>query len=112
MTMQQIVREQAQKAKQAAIALAMFSEQEKNKILLTMAAALINEQERILAANALDMKAGREKGMRLIDRELRMPRMDQISHQRTHRRGVIPEILDPKTVGNLQEVIHRDAGQQ
>lgn len=72
MTMQQIVREQAQKAKQAAIALAMFSEQEKNKILLAMADALTNEQERILAANALDMKAGREKGMResFLDRLL------------------------------------------
>lgn len=49
----------------------MFSER-KNKILLAMADALTNEQERILAANALDMKAGREKGMResFLDRLL------------------------------------------
>ena len=72
MGVQETVREQALEAKYAEIDLALLSDQIKNKILFAMADALIIEQSRILNANALDMKLGREKGMRdsFLDRLL------------------------------------------
>jgi glutamate-5-semialdehyde dehydrogenase len=72
MGVQETVREQAREAKYAEIDLALLSDQIKNKILFAMADALIIEQSRILNANALDMKMGREKGMRdsFLDRLL------------------------------------------
>lgn len=50
-------------AKQAARSLANCSTTEKNKALLSMAAALEAGQERILAANARDVAQGEEKGL-------------------------------------------------
>ena len=72
MGVQETVREQAREAKYAEIDLALLSDKIKNKILFAMADALIIEQGRILNANALDMKLGREKGMRgsFLDRLL------------------------------------------
>lgn len=66
------VREQALAAQKAEIQLAQLSSDTKNKILLAMAEAIMLEQEKILAANALDMKNGREKGMKdsFLDRLL------------------------------------------
>lgn len=57
-------------AKQAARSLANCSTTEKNKALLSMAAALETEQERILAANARDIAQGEAKGLStaLLDR--------------------------------------------
>lgn len=60
-----VVLEQAKRAKQAASRLALLSTEDKNKILLRMAAALEKETDKILAANALDMEAAAKKGMRV-----------------------------------------------
>ena len=64
------VLEQAKLCKAAAPALAALSAAEKNAALEAVAAALEAGQEEILAANALDLAAGREAGMRpaLLDR--------------------------------------------
>jgi len=57
-------------AKKAARQLASLSTADKNKALLDMADSLESEQERILAANAIDIAAGTAKGLSaaLIDR--------------------------------------------
>jgi glutamate-5-semialdehyde dehydrogenase len=59
-----------QKAKDAARKLAFAGTEAKNKCLAAMAEALIKNQEEILAANALDVQAAEEKGLRkaLINR--------------------------------------------
>ena len=49
-------------AKQAAAQLATASSEAKNHALLAMAAALEKGSDKILAANALDMAAERDKG--------------------------------------------------
>lgn len=57
-------------AREAARRLAMCSTTQKNEALYSMADALILNEARILAANALDIAAGKEKGLTgaLIDR--------------------------------------------
>ena len=50
------------KAKEAARQGAILSSDKKDRALKAMAAALKEETEEILAANALDMKAAEEKG--------------------------------------------------
>ncbi|MBC9783883.1 glutamate-5-semialdehyde dehydrogenase [Heliobacterium chlorum] len=57
-------------AKDAAYKLASISSQIKDKALEAMAYALVAQEEEILAANALDVEAGRNKGMSnaLLDR--------------------------------------------
>ncbi|MCI5595524.1 MAG: glutamate-5-semialdehyde dehydrogenase [Lachnospiraceae bacterium] len=57
-------------AKNAAAILGKASIKEKNDALLTVAKALLDHQEEILAANEVDLKNGREAGMKesLLDR--------------------------------------------
>lgn len=64
------VTEQAKLCKAAAPALAGLSTTQKNAALEAIAAALENHRDEILAANALDLSAGREAGLRsaLLDR--------------------------------------------
>jgi glutamate-5-semialdehyde dehydrogenase len=59
-----------QQARQAAYALANLSAEKKNTILRAMAASLRAEASTIIAANALDLSAAREKGLSdaMIDR--------------------------------------------
>jgi len=59
-----------QQARQAAYALANLSAEKKNTILRAMAASLRSEASTIIAANALDLSAAREKGLSnaMIDR--------------------------------------------
>ena len=61
-----------EKAKAASRKLAFAGTQAKNDALLAMAEALLENQERILAANALDINAAKEKGLRssLVNRLL------------------------------------------
>ena len=65
-----MVREQAAAAKDAALDLSILNTQIKNEILEAMADSLLTEEETILAANAVDMKNGKESGLRdsLLDR--------------------------------------------
>ncbi len=64
------VREKAQLAKQTASSLSQLSTGQKNEALYKMADALLNEQDSIIAANALDLKRGQEQGLTssLLDR--------------------------------------------
>ena len=62
--------EMGQRAKDAAAVLAKVSSEQKNKALLEAAKALRQSADTILAANAQDLKRGRENGMSeaLLDR--------------------------------------------
>lgn len=72
---EQEVREKAQRAREAARHLAYLSTEVKDRALLAMADSLVKSKETILAANELDVHAGREKGLSraLIDRLLLTP---------------------------------------
>lgn len=72
----------ATRAREAANALATTSTDQRNRALLSMAHALVAKQDEVLAANALDMEAAREKGTAapLLDRlELTPARIKAIS---------------------------------
>ncbi len=62
--------EMGKKAVEAKYCLQKLTENEKNKALLTVADTLVKDSEKILAANAIDIKNGEEKGMHagMIDR--------------------------------------------
>ena len=62
--------EMGKKAVEAKYCLQKLTESEKNKALLTVADTLVKDSEKILAANAIDIKTGEEKGMHagMIDR--------------------------------------------
>lgn len=68
----ELVLEQGRKAKRVARVLATASEREKNQALLSMANALRENQERIMAANKEDLAQGEKKGLSkaLLDRLL------------------------------------------
>lgn len=67
---QRQIEQMGQQARQAALALALLSSEQKNHILLSMAAALRDSSAEIIQANALDLAAGKEKGLTaaLLDR--------------------------------------------
>ena len=76
------VRTLAEQARQAATALAITSTDERNRALVAMADALLTREDEILAANAADMDAAREKGepAGILDRlELTPARIKAIS---------------------------------
>lgn len=62
--------EMGKKAVEAKYCLQKLSENEKNKALITVADTLVKNSDKILAANAIDIKNGEEKGMHsgMIDR--------------------------------------------
>jgi glutamate-5-semialdehyde dehydrogenase len=65
-----LVEELGKKAREAAGVMAVLTAEKKNEALLEMARAIRRERERILAENAKDLEAGREKGLSsaLMDR--------------------------------------------
>ncbi len=70
MSTYELVKAKATAAKKAAGKLAITSTAIKNKAMLAMAQALLDKQEEILAANAVDMEAAAAKGMKtsMLDR--------------------------------------------
>ena len=66
----ELVKTKAAAAKRAAAKLAVTGTAVKNKALLAMAQALLDKQEQILAANAIDMEQAAAKGMKssMLDR--------------------------------------------
>lgn len=66
----QLLEELGKKAVAAKYTLQVLTAEEKNQALLQAAAGLLADQEAILAANALDMEAGKENGMHagMLDR--------------------------------------------
>ena len=72
----------AQRAKEAAVRLAITSTEQRNRALLVMSHALVSQQDTILSANAQDMNAARAKGVAesLLDRlELTPARVKSMS---------------------------------
>jgi glutamate-5-semialdehyde dehydrogenase len=71
-TIQETIHQMGRQARAAAYQLAQLSSDEKNTILRAMAAAIRKMTPEILAANALDLSAGREKGLSpaMLDRLL------------------------------------------
>ena len=61
----ELVKAKASAAKKAAAKLAVTGTAVKNKALLAMAQALLDKQDEVLAANALDMERAAAKGMKL-----------------------------------------------
>ena len=100
------VRKQATAAKKAEIKLALLSTETKNKILLKMAEGLMNSIDAILEANAVDMQAGRENGLKeaFLDRLLLTD--DRIAAIAQGLRSVVAlqdpvgEILSGRTLSN------------
>ena len=70
MSTYELVKAKAAAAKKAAGKLAITSTAIKNKAMMAMAQALLDKQEEILAANAVDMEAAAAKGMKtsMLDR--------------------------------------------
>src|SRR5688572_431652 len=71
-TLQETIHQMGRQARAAAYRLAQLSGEEKNTILRAMAAAIRRRSQEILAANALDLAAGKEKGLSaaMLDRLL------------------------------------------
>lgn len=95
------------KAKDAAYKLGNLSSQIKNKALEAMADALVAKEEEILAANALDVEAGRQKGLSkaLLDRLLLTPkRIEEMAE------GLIALVGLPDPIGEVSRQWRRPNG--
>ncbi|MFI4955265.1 MAG: glutamate-5-semialdehyde dehydrogenase [Gammaproteobacteria bacterium] len=107
MNIQNLVIEQAQKAKQGARRLAHLPTSVKNQLLLEMAGLLKTHETEILKANAQDMQEGRKQG-------LSVALLDRLALTTTRLKGmadalmVIAELPDP--VGRELAQIHLDNG--
>src|SRR5687767_9469363 len=71
-TIHEAIHQMGRQARAAAYRLAQLIDEEKNTILRAMAAAIRRRSQEILAANALDLAAGKEKGLSaaMLDRLL------------------------------------------
>lgn len=101
------VRQKAALAKEAAAVLNSLSTEQKNKALILMSEALVNEQQSIIEANQKDITRGRENGTTesLLDRlALNEKRIADIAHGLRQ----IVELPDP--VGRILEQFQRPNG--
>lgn len=102
----ELVKTKAAAAKKAAAKLAVTSTAVKNKALVAMAQALLDKQEQILAANALDMERAAAKGMKssMLDRlkltEARIEGMADGLRQVANLPDPVGNVLDGKTLAN------------
>lgn len=102
----ELVKTKAAAAKKAASKLAVTSTAVKNKALLAMAQALLDKQEEILAANAVDMENATAKGMKssMLDRlkltEARIEGMADGLRQVANLPDPVGNVLDGKTLAN------------
>ena len=102
----ELVKTKAVAAKKAASKLAVTSTAVKNKALLAMAQALLDKQEEILAANAVDMENAAAKGMKssMLDRlkltEARIEGMADGLRQVANLPDPVGNVLDGKTLAN------------
>ena len=86
------VEELGRRAKQASRQMNRMGTKQKNQILALAAQALVDEQEEILKANAMDIKAAREKNMPepMVDRlALSESRIGSWLEQPAHNRSVL-----------------------
>ena len=107
--MNDLVKNLGEKAKIAAYEIAKLSTLEKNAILTEMSAALIANKLEILSANALDITAGKVKGlsMSLLDR-LRLTEDRIISMSQ----GLLDLAKLPDPVGEITSMVKRPNGLQ
>ena len=102
----ELVKTKAAAAKKAAAKLAVTSTAVKNKALLAMAQALLDKQEEILAANAIDMERAAAKGMKssMLDRlKLTAARIEGMAdglRQVANLPDPVGNVLDGKTLAN------------
>ena len=102
----ELVKTKAAAAKKAAAKLAVIGTAVKNKALLAMAQALLDKQEQILAANAIDMERAAAKGMKssMLDRlkltEARIEGMADGLRQVAGLPDPVGNVLDGKTLAN------------
>ncbi|MGM9570393.1 MAG: glutamate-5-semialdehyde dehydrogenase [Phascolarctobacterium sp.] len=102
----ELVKTKAAAAKKAASKLAVTSTAVKNKALLAMAQALLDKQEEILTANAVDMENAAVKGMKssMLDRlKLTAARIEGMAdglRQVANLPDPVGNVLDGKTLAN------------
>lgn len=102
----ELVKTKAAAAKKAAAKLAVTSTAVKNKALLAMAQALLDKQEEILVANAVDMEHAAAKGMKssMLDRlKLTAARIEGMAdglRQVAALPDPVGNVLDGKTLAN------------
>ena len=102
----ELVKTKAAAAKRAAAKLAVTGTAVKNKALLAMAQALLDNQEQILAANAIDMEQAAAKGMKssMLDRlKLTAARIEGMAdglRQVAALPDPVGNVLDGKTLAN------------
>lgn len=106
MEIYELVKTKAQSAKKAAAHLAAASTDVKNKALLAMAEALLDKQQEILAANAVDMAKAEAKGMKasMLDRlkltEERIAGMAEGLRQVVALQDPVGEVVGGRTLAN------------
>lgn len=106
MEIYELVKTKAQSAKKAAAHLAAASTDVKNKALLAMAEALLDKQQEILAANAVDMAKAEAKGMKasMLDRlkltEERIAGMAEGLRQVVTLQDPVGEVVGGRTLAN------------
>ena len=102
----ELVKTKAAAAKRAAAKLAVTGTAVKNRALLAMAQALLDKQEQILAANAIDMEQAAAKGMKssMLDRlKLTTARIEGMAdglRQVAALPDPVGNVLDGKTLAN------------
>ena len=102
----ELVKTKAAAAKKAAAKLAVTGTAVKNKALLAMAQALLDKQEEILAANAIDMERAAAKGMKssMLDRlKLTAARIEGMAdglRQVANLPDPVGSVLNGKTLAN------------
>jgi glutamate-5-semialdehyde dehydrogenase len=107
MSLKSVIIDQARKAREAALKLALLSSKDKNSALKAMASALIKSRAGIIRENARDIKAASQAGLpqAMIDRLLlNEARIGQMAD------GILDIAALPDPVGQLLEVRKRPNG--
>jgi len=108
-TLQETIHQMGRQARAAAYKLAQLSSDEKNTILLKMAAAIRESTPELLAANALDLAAGIEKGLSAAMLDRLMLDDKRIEAMAT---GIEQVATLPDPVGQVMDVWERPNGIQ
>ncbi len=106
-TMQDTIQSMAKEAKRAAQKLRSLSTEKKNRVLLRMADALLEEQVYIRRENEKDLAAGREKGLSsaMLDR---LELSDKVLNSMVNGLQEVAALPDP--VGEVSDMARRPSG--
>ena len=103
----QMIKKLALMCKDASLAMGRLSTRQKNEALSAMAGRIMADAEAILAANLLDIRAGREKG-------LSEAMLDRLKLDRDRLAKMADAILEiaalPDPVGEITEMVTRPSG--